>query len=63
MDGKPIINLSGNGNLEILTDEKKQNIPTIEEITITIDDLDTPKENLAISRKYTIRTSNIRIYK
>jgi ssDNA-binding replication factor A large subunit len=48
MDGKPIINLSGNGTLEILTDERKQNIPTIEEITITIDDLDTPKENLVI---------------
>jgi ssDNA-binding replication factor A large subunit len=48
MDGKPIINLSGNGTLEIVTDERKQNIPTIEEITITIDDLDTPKENLVI---------------
>lgn len=48
MDGKPIINLSGNGTLEILTDERKQNIPTIEEITITIDDLDTPKDNLVI---------------
>lgn len=48
MDGKPIINLSGNGTLEIVTDERKQSIPTIEEITITIDDLDTPKENLVI---------------
>ncbi|MDQ6723233.1 MAG: hypothetical protein M3Z01_03080 [Thermoproteota archaeon] len=48
MDGKPIINLSGSGNLEVLTDEKKQNIPTIGEITITIDTLDTPKENLVI---------------
>ncbi len=49
MDGKPIINLSGSGNLEVLTDEKKQNIPTIGEITITIDTLDTPKENLVIT--------------
>jgi ssDNA-binding replication factor A large subunit len=48
MDSKPIVNLSGNGTLEILTDETRQNIPTIEEITITLDDLDTPKENLAI---------------
>jgi replication factor A1 len=48
MDGKPIINLSGSGTIEILTDEKKQNIPSIDEITTTIDSLDTPKENLAI---------------
>jgi ssDNA-binding replication factor A large subunit len=48
MDGKPIINLSGGGLLEIVTDERKHNIPTIEEITITIDALDSPKENLVI---------------
>jgi ssDNA-binding replication factor A large subunit len=48
MDGKPIINLSGGGILEIVTDERKQNIPTIEEITITIDALDSPKENLVV---------------
>jgi replication factor A1 len=49
MDGKPIINLSGNGTIEHLPDEKKYNIPTIEEITTTIDTLDAPKENLVIS--------------
>ncbi len=49
MDGKPIINLSGNGTIEHLPDEKKHNIPTIEEITTTIDSLDAPKENLVIS--------------
>ena len=49
MDGKPIINLSGNGTIEHLPDEKKHNIPTIEEITITTDTLDAPKENLVIS--------------
>ncbi|MDP8907505.1 MAG: hypothetical protein M3M88_08290 [Thermoproteota archaeon] len=49
MDGKPIINLSGNGTIEHLPDEKKHNIPTIEEITTTIDTLDAPKENLVIS--------------
>ena len=49
MDGKPIINLSGNGTIELLPDEKKHNIPTIEEITTTIDILDTPKENLVIT--------------
>ena len=49
MDGKPIINLSGNGTIEHLPDEKKHNIPTIEEITTTIDNLDAPKENLVIS--------------
>jgi ssDNA-binding replication factor A large subunit len=48
MDGKPIINLSGSGTLEVFNDEKKQDIPTIEEITTTIDALDTPKENLVI---------------
>ena len=48
MDGKPIINLSGSGTIEILNDEKKQNIPSINEITTTIDSLDTPKENLVI---------------
>ena len=29
---KPIINLSGNGTIEIITEEKKHNIPSIEEI-------------------------------
>src|SRR6185437_5409472 len=48
MDGKPIINVSGNGTIEIETDEKKQNIPTIDEITIKVDEIDTPKEALAI---------------
>ncbi len=48
MDGKPIINLSGNGTIELLTDEKKQDIPTIEEITISIETIGTPKENLVI---------------
>ena len=48
MDGKPIINLSGSGTLEVFNDEKKQNIPTIEEITTTIEALDTPKENIVI---------------
>jgi ssDNA-binding replication factor A large subunit len=48
MDGKPIINLSGSGTLEVYDDEKKQNIPTVEEITTTIDSLDTPKENMAV---------------
>ncbi len=49
MDGKQIINLSGNGTIEHLPDEKKHNIPTIDEITTTIDTLDAPKENLVIS--------------
>ena len=48
MDGKPIINLGGGGTLEVFNDEKKQNIPTVEEITTTIDALDTPKENMAV---------------
>ena len=49
MDGKPIINLSGNGTIEIITEEKKHNIPSIEEITTTVEELDTPKENLVIT--------------
>src|SRR5919112_1823498 len=49
MDGKPIVNLSGNGTIEIITEEKNHNIPSIEEITTTIEELDTPKENLVIT--------------
>ena len=49
MDGKPIINLSGSGTIEIITEEKKHNIPSIEEITITVEELDTPKDNLVIT--------------
>ena len=49
MDGKPIINLSGNGTIEIITEEKNHNIPSIEEITRTVEELDTPKENLVIT--------------
>ena len=63
MDGKPIINLSGGGTLEIVTDERKQNIPTIEEITITIDAFRLPKRKSGNNRKYKIRSTNIRIYK
>ncbi len=49
MDGKPIINVSGSGTLEIHTDERKQNIPTIDEITIKVDEIDSPKEALVIT--------------
>src|SRR6476619_3800174 len=49
MDGKPIINLSGNGTVEIITEEKKNNIPSIEEISTTVEELDIPKENLVIT--------------
>jgi replication factor A1 len=49
MDGKPIINVSGSGTLEIYTDERKQNIPTIDEITIKVDEIDSPKEALVIT--------------
>ena len=49
MDGKPIINLSGSGTIEIITEEKNHNIPSIEEITITVEELDTPKDNLVIT--------------
>ena len=49
MDGKPIINVSVSGALEIDTDEKKQNIPTIDEITIKVDEIDSPKEGLVIT--------------
>lgn len=48
MDGKPIINLSGSANIEIITEEKKYNIPSIDDITTTIEKLDTPKENMVI---------------
>ncbi len=48
MDGKPIINLSGSGTIEHVPEEEKHNVPTIEEITTTIDTLASPKENLVI---------------
>ncbi|MGN6709838.1 MAG: hypothetical protein ACTHKF_10870, partial [Candidatus Nitrosocosmicus sp.] len=49
MDGKPIINLSGNGTIEIITEEKNHDIPSIEELTTTVGELDSPKENLVIT--------------
>ncbi|HEX5519964.1 MAG TPA: hypothetical protein VFX18_05945 [Candidatus Nitrosocosmicus sp.] len=49
MDGKPIINLSGGANIEIITDEKKHNIPSIDEITTSVEKLDVPKDNIVIS--------------
>ncbi len=49
MDGKPIINLSGNGTLEILSDENNQSIPSINEITMTLDNLDSQLDNLVIT--------------
>ncbi|MGN6560578.1 MAG: hypothetical protein ACTHJ2_08650 [Candidatus Nitrosocosmicus sp.] len=49
MDGKPIINLSGGANIEIITDEKKHNIPSIDEITTSVEKLDVPKDNMVIS--------------
>lgn len=49
MDGKPIINLSGNSTIERLDENNNPDIPKLEEIMLTIDKLDIPKDNLVIS--------------
>ena len=53
MDNKPIINLSGQGSIEIVSEDEKYQIPLLSEITKTIDDLDVPKENMVISGRIT----------
>ncbi|CAN5681258.1 hypothetical protein BH23THE1_BH23THE1_07540 [soil metagenome] len=53
MDNKPIINLSNNGSIEIVSDDGKYQIPLLSDITENIDDLDVPKENLVISGRIT----------
>jgi ssDNA-binding replication factor A large subunit len=53
MDNKPIINLSNNGSIEIVSDDGKYQIPLLSDITETIDDLDVPKENLVVSGRIT----------
>jgi ssDNA-binding replication factor A large subunit len=53
MDNKPIINLSGHGSIEIVSEYEKYQIPLLSEITKTIDDLDVPKENMVISGRIT----------
>ena len=53
MDNKPIINLSGNGSIEIVLEDRKYEIPLLSDITQTIDDLDIPKENMVISGRIT----------
>jgi ssDNA-binding replication factor A large subunit len=53
MDNKPIINLSGHGSIEIISEDEKYQIPLLSEITKTIDDLDVPKENMVISGRIT----------
>ena len=53
MDNKPIINLSSNGSIEIVSENNKYQIPLLSELTETIDDLDVPKENMVISGRIT----------
>jgi ssDNA-binding replication factor A large subunit len=53
MDNKPIINLSSNGSIEIVSENGKYQIPLLSELTETIDDLDVPKENMVISGRIT----------
>ena len=53
MDNKPIINLSNNGSIEIVSEDGKYQIPLLFDITETIDDLDVPKENMVISGRIT----------
>jgi ssDNA-binding replication factor A large subunit len=53
MDNKPIINLSNNGSIEIVSEDGKYQIPLISDITETLDDLDIPKENIVVSGRIT----------
>jgi ssDNA-binding replication factor A large subunit len=53
MDNKPIINLSGSGAIEIISEDGKYQIPLLSELTETIDELDVPKENMVISGRIT----------
>ena len=53
MDNKPIINLSGHGSIENISEDEKYQIPLLSEITKTIDDLDVPKENMVVSGRIT----------
>ena len=50
LDGKPIISLGSNGSIELVNDDDDSNsIPTIDSITLTVDDVKDPQENVIIT--------------
>jgi ssDNA-binding replication factor A large subunit len=51
LDAKPIINLGSNGVIQQIGDGDNSSIPTIDSITITVDDVNEPKENVVIVGK------------
>lgn len=51
MDNKPIVNLGSNGSIDLVVDDNKYQVPTLPEITESIDDLSVPKENLVVIGK------------
>lgn len=52
LDNRPVVNLGNNGNIEVIGDEKKYDIPSLTDITRTIDDISPdPVDNIAIIGK------------
>ena len=51
LDGKPIVSLGSNGSIELVdnNDYDSSSIPTIDSMTITVDDVKGPKENVIIT--------------
>ena len=51
LDGKPIISLGSNGSIELVdnNDDDSNLIPTIDSMTITVDDVKDPQENIIIT--------------
>jgi replication factor A1 len=51
LDGKPIISLGSNGSIELVgnDDESNSSIPTIDSMTITVDNVKEPQENVIIT--------------
>jgi len=51
LDNRPVINLGSNGSIDLIVDDTKHHVPTLSEITVSIDDLKIPKDNLVITGK------------
>ena len=51
MDNRPIVNLGNNSSIDLIVDDNKYQIPTLSEITESIDNLTLPKDNMVIIGK------------
>jgi replication factor A1 len=52
LDNRPVVNLGNNGNIEVINDDKKLAIPSITDITKTIEEIPSdPMDNIAIIGK------------